>query len=159
MRDRNCILLAVTLAAVSKDVCGLSVSVFIMVPEGEDCSSLICFTTNHLPLIGLAGHTAQDYAYVSSFIKHRPHLHLHHTSQHSYQSRDKQRRKVTAMRGGDRIQWFSSETNVLALGPVTYRSPFAQQCFPLLHLAGTRSWLFLSMNSKCSSNTVKRRKK
>lgn len=36
MRDRNCVLLAVTLVVVSKDVCGLGVSVFIMVPEGED---------------------------------------------------------------------------------------------------------------------------
>lgn len=36
MKDRNCILLAVTLVAVSKDVCGLCGSVFIMVPEGED---------------------------------------------------------------------------------------------------------------------------
>lgn len=80
MWDRNRILLAVTLVVVSKDACGLGVSVFIMVPEGEDCGSLICFTTKHFPLIGLAGHTAQDAASSSSFIKHRPHLHLHHIS-------------------------------------------------------------------------------
>lgn len=62
------------------------------------------------------------------------------------------------MGGGDRIQWLSSESIVLALGPVTYLSPFSYQCFPLLLMARTRNWLFLSRNSKCSSNIVKGRK-
>lgn len=73
MRDKNRILLAVTSVVVSEDVCGLGVSAFIVVPEGADCGSLICFTRNHLPLIGT------NAAYFS-FIKHRPHLHLHHIS-------------------------------------------------------------------------------
>lgn len=51
MWDRNCNLLAVTLVVVSKDACGLSVSIFIVVLEGVDCGFLICFTRNHLPLI------------------------------------------------------------------------------------------------------------
>jgi len=63
MWDRNCILLAVTLVVVFKGVCGLGVSIFIMVLEGADCGSLIFFTRNHLPLMGLAGHTAQDATY------------------------------------------------------------------------------------------------
>lgn len=78
VRDRNCMLLAVTLVVVSKDVCRLGVSVFIMVPEGADCCSLISLTRNHLPLIDLVGHTAQDAAYFPSFINHR--LHCMHIS-------------------------------------------------------------------------------
>lgn len=76
MRDRNCILQAVTLVAVSTEVCRLTVSIFIMVPEGADCGPLICFTRNHLPLTDPVGHTAQGAAYFS-FIKHRLCLHPH----------------------------------------------------------------------------------
>lgn len=71
MWDRNCILQAVALVAVSADVCRLTVSIFIMVPEAADCGPLICFTRNHLPLTDPVGHTAQDAAYFSSFIKHK----------------------------------------------------------------------------------------
>lgn len=75
MWDRSCILQAVTLVVVSTEVCRLTVSIFIMEPEGADCGPLICFTRNHLPLTD-PGHTAQDAAYFS-FIKHRLCLHPH----------------------------------------------------------------------------------
>ena len=100
MWDRNCILLAVTLVVVSKDVCGLSVSVFIMVPEGADCGSLICFTRNHLPLIDLVGDTAQDAAYFS-FTKHRLHLHPHKLTQLSTQGQAEEKSRSNRRRGQD----------------------------------------------------------
>lgn len=48
---------------------------------------------------------------------------------------------------------------MLASGPVTYQSPFALWCFSPHLLTKTRNWVFLSMNSKCSFNMVKYRKK
>lgn len=66
--DRNCLLLPGSSVAVSKDICGLSVSIFIMVLEGADCGSLISFTRNHPCLIDLASHTATRLCLVLLFL-------------------------------------------------------------------------------------------
>lgn len=103
MRDRNCILQAVTSVVVSTDVCRLTVSIFIMVPEGADCSPLICFTRNHLPLTDPVGHTAQDSAYFSSFIKHRLCLHSHKLTQLSAQGQAEEKSHSNRRWGQDPV--------------------------------------------------------